>query len=547
MKRILIACTVMALAACSGKDENGDGIADGVVSPNSVSQVAPSTPVGTVSGQVLKLDKSPLDGVKVTLIVGDQTLTANTNASGAYSFTKVPAGAQASLTFEKAGYVTARAGGTVPSSAGNFPINNGNLNGGQIALAALTSTARFRVITADGAPATGATGTLEFTGGAFQFGVGAGPNAYFSAKATVGADGLLVFSNVPEFEHLAALVNANNYNLVSMAISPFDTTGDGVPDWRGAVASWPLSSYVTSVPVPLVTLESAVHETSLAIEATNIGSLNNTNLTPFGNALTNSQPIFVTFNQPINTEASALRVKVVQEDCETDVPASAVAISPWTIQITANAGWTLGSKYNIAIHATGVESGHSETFIGYAFGLDAAQPKNISSIRVEVEKPTGASSGTVDMPVTNSGQKMWLFFDVPMRNTGSSEAKIQFSVDTDGNMANLEGCGETGNKFAQGYRIAIDEATSATDNTGRPSNTFACKASGYSSRWLVYVDGSGDCAGPAVASIPSSATTKILFPKTAGAASTYQSITGASAPTELSTNSAMTINILVAP
>ena len=67
MKRILIACTVVALAACSGKDENGDGVSDGVVTPDSVSQVAPSTPVGSVSGQVVKLDNSPIEGARVRL------------------------------------------------------------------------------------------------------------------------------------------------------------------------------------------------------------------------------------------------------------------------------------------------------------------------------------------------------------------------------------------------------------------------------------------------------------------------------------------------
>ena len=121
---------------------------------------APSTPVGSLSGQTVKLDGSPLEGVKVTLILGSKTLTANSGSTGAFSFTNIPAGGQSQLLLEKQGYSSVTLNGAVPGSTsmyyGGFPLNNGNGNLGQVGMAALTSRAVFRVVTADGAPASGA-------------------------------------------------------------------------------------------------------------------------------------------------------------------------------------------------------------------------------------------------------------------------------------------------------------------------------------------------------------------------------------------------------
>src|SRR6218665_793345 len=121
----------LLVMGCGPEDSNGDGIADGILKPDSVSVVAPATPKGTVSGQVLDTRLArPAAGAGGELLVGrDQwgsELAAQRDAAGNFMFANVPAGSSVLVTASKAGYATLRASADVPSSAGNIPINNGN-------------------------------------------------------------------------------------------------------------------------------------------------------------------------------------------------------------------------------------------------------------------------------------------------------------------------------------------------------------------------------------------------------------------------------------
>ena len=82
MSRILFACVALTLAACADpKDLNGDGIVDATESgrsPDTVSLIAPSTPIGTVSGVVVDSLQAPIPGVNVTLVIGEGTDASNT-------------------------------------------------------------------------------------------------------------------------------------------------------------------------------------------------------------------------------------------------------------------------------------------------------------------------------------------------------------------------------------------------------------------------------------------------------------------------------------
>src|SRR4051794_21452503 len=108
-RSLFVLSAVGALAACGPQDANGDGIADGIRTPDTVTEVAPSTPVGTVSGQVLNSRFQGLAGVDVTLNVGavgttDSTMKASTDADGFYAFKGVPAQTQILITMSKAGF-----------------------------------------------------------------------------------------------------------------------------------------------------------------------------------------------------------------------------------------------------------------------------------------------------------------------------------------------------------------------------------------------------------------------------------------------------------
>jgi hypothetical protein len=173
MRRASFVC-IFAVACGGGTDANRDGIIDGIHSPDSVSQVAPSTPVGTVSGQVLTTDFKPLDGVNVTVIIGGASdsdtnvFKAVTDNEGVWSVKNVPAAAVAQVTLTKMAYATGRMQITVPGNAGNFPVNNGNGNIGTVLLTHLDGTYRFQVVTAGGRPARQLKALLEVTPAAIR-------------------------------------------------------------------------------------------------------------------------------------------------------------------------------------------------------------------------------------------------------------------------------------------------------------------------------------------------------------------------------------------
>lgn len=547
MKRILIACSVMALAACSGKDENGDGVADGVVTPDSVQQVAPSTPVGTISGQTVKLDGTALDGVKVTLILGGKTLTANSGSSGAFSFTNIAAGGMGQLILEKQGYATVVLDGAAPASTsmyyGGFPLNNGNGNLGQIGLSALTSRAVFRVVTADGAPATGANTTLDMTGVGFVWTESGSGNAVgrYSATVQVGADGLATFENIPNLLSLAAQNRAqstySDYGYVSFAVEPLDTNGDQLADYRGKVSSWGIANFFIDAPQPLIVLPAANSATGLEIAATNLASfVDGANSRPFKNALKGSEPVSITFNQAINEVAAARWVKVVAEDCKTDVAVSVTQVSPWTIQITPNAGWTLGNKYNIAVHVTGLETGDTHTFIGYGFGLDPAQALTLNTPTFAAFKPAGTTMETsIFRPST--GDVLYVVFNTPIEANGGG-AVIQFALDINAN-GNTTDSGETGNMYRLGFAMSSAEQLSAV-----PANagTFTCLASGFSSRYEIPVS---SAIATLAGGITSGTQARVLFPLAANSTGSYNLITGATVQVDATQQAP--INVSVTP
>ncbi len=151
MKKLVMAAVIPVLAFGCGDemvDANGDGIADGVQTPDNVSVVVPAKPKGTVSGQVLTTQQKPLTGTTVTLTIGSDypTNTATTDANGNFAFKDVPGGAQVLLTFSKDGYAPLRAVGVVPNQAGNIPINDGNASFGPVVLSETNGSVRFTAI-----------------------------------------------------------------------------------------------------------------------------------------------------------------------------------------------------------------------------------------------------------------------------------------------------------------------------------------------------------------------------------------------------------------
>ncbi|PZR16034.1 MAG: hypothetical protein DI536_06980 [Archangium gephyra] len=528
MTRILTACIVLALAACAPKeDANGDGIADGIRDPNSVSQVAPSNPIGTVSGTVVNANGLPIDGAEVKLVLGTGgggTFTSNTNAQGAYSFAKIPAGSQGQVFVSKTGFSSARSYVTVPSSAGNFPINDGNANAGTTVLVQLNSTLKFQVYNAAGRAARGAKVGVEISNAAYVtnssntgFGSLAGAGS-LSTSGEVDESGVVTIGSLPDFGELARINQTSSYtsNFV-VTIGAVDDDGDGFVDWNGSVTSYTASQMVVN-PNRTIVLARSGTANPIAIVATNVDSLNPMGSSaPYRNAVKGSDPITVVFNQPIAQNDTARLVKIVGEDCQSNVPASITQRTPNSLAITPAAPWTLGARYNIIVRVTGLESGTTDDFIGFFFAMDPAAPRAVTtSARFEVRKTAGNTMNNALQPT----DLLYVVFDAPITNQGANVAVAQLNLDVtnDGMVGGMTGIGEFNGPENTGFAISPAEQLQAT----KPNDgTFSCKASGYSSRWRVSIT-----QFPTSQTIPAGTAMKVVFPKSNTSSSTYQSISG---------------------
>src|SRR5579871_758522 len=158
MRRVLVGIGALLACACGSKSPNKDGITGGNQSPNNVTLVAPSTPRGTLSGQILTAELTALAGATVTVSVGEPasdvggTWSATADTQGNFTVQFLPAGSQATVTATANGYATVRTQVFIPDTAGNFPIDNGNASVGPLMLTALTGSLKLLVVDHEGVP-----------------------------------------------------------------------------------------------------------------------------------------------------------------------------------------------------------------------------------------------------------------------------------------------------------------------------------------------------------------------------------------------------------
>lgn len=370
-KHVLMAVLPLLAWGCgSPTDADNDGVADGIRNPNNVSVVVPSTPKGTVSGQVLGTNLQPLEGVTVAMTIGSQASgkTATTDPSGNFVMTDVPAGAQVLLTFSKSGFATLRATSTVPSSAGTVPINNGNASFGPVTLAQLNSTLRFQVVTPQGRPAVGAKGTLEVDrAGSILLSNFDSVSSVVSrviVEATSDGEGVLTFNGVPSGTEMARL--NGNFNLY---VAPLDANGDGIPESGGYVKSYSGAAIVATSVTTLVPLPYAKpSNVALAVEGGNVASLKGVDNDPLRNMVRPGESIYVYFNQPV--QPGSLLVRLTDEYAKESLPVTAsVTLGGYSAVITPTGGIIQeGKEYNIFLRAVSAEGGTNYSRTGFFFG-----------------------------------------------------------------------------------------------------------------------------------------------------------------------------------
>ena len=530
MKKHLVFAVVPFLALGCGeelKDENGDGIADGVRAPDSVTVVTPATPKGTVSGQVLGTDLKPLSEVSVEMTIGSsaEPVVAPTDAKGNFEFTDVPAGSQVLLTFTKSGFATLRATSTVPSSAGNVPINNGNASFGPITLAKLDGTLNFIVVTPQGRPAAGARATLEASpAGSIVLFNGDNTTRVVSTvvvEATADEQGVLSFTGIPGAPEMARL-QGGQYRLW---VSPLDTNNDNLPDTSGYANTYSGQAIIQSTATRLIPLTFARQDqgAGLNIESSNVGSLRGaTDRDPLRNMISTTEPIHLFFNQPV--QASSLLARLTDESGrESLAVTTTVGSGGYSATIRPASGLQEGKEYNIDVRAVSAEGGSIYTNTGFFFTGEPSTPRavGISEIRYQETSTSGVTASEI-----NPGERIYVNFSAPIARTYGAGLYVQVFFDAnigDGASVNRIGDvpGELGN--AVGFDLFEDEPT-APIRTRTPAETapFAITPSGYSSRFSFVYNG-------AFPLNPSNLRVNVAFDKLASRSSgstngTYESI-----------------------
>jgi len=549
MKKHLVFAVVPFLALGCGEeleDANGDGIADGIRQPDSVTVVTPAEPKGTVSGQVLGTDLRPLTEVAVEMTIGskDEPVAATTDAKGNFEFKEVPAGSQVLLTFSKANYATLRATAVVPSSAGNVPINNGNASFGPITLARLDGTLNFLLVTPQGRPAANVRATLEAApaGSIVLFNSDNAQRVVSNVvvEATSNDQGLLSFTGIPGAAELARLQNGQ-YRLW---VSPMDGNGDGIPETGGFPNTYSGGEIVANATTRLIPLPFTRPSASFSVEASNVASLRgSTDLDPLRNMIAPGEPIHLFFTHPV--QASSLLARLTDEQGKELLGVSVnVGNAGYSATITPSAPLQEGREYNIDLRAVSAEGGAIFPRTGVLYVGTQASPRPVTVAEMRYQE-TSTSAPTASQ--LNPGEKVYVNFSAPVARLINDDVNF-VQVFIDANIADASASsiniigdvqGELGNP--RGFDLLVDQPT-APIQTRTPAETavFPLAAqTGYSTRYSFFYN------PPAAFPLnPGTLRVQVAFSKLATRTTgTYESMWGQPLTADMSVSAVATQNV----
>ena len=497
-KTLAMMLPLVALGCGSAEDKNGDGIADGVRNPDTVSVVAPATPKGTVSGQVLTTRLTPLEAATVAMTIGNATaaVTAQTDKDGNFMFKDVPGGATVLVTFSKQGYATLRSSTTVPVAAGNVPLNNGNASIGPIALAELNGSLSFAVLTPLGRPAAGAKGTLEASpaGAVVLSSNNQQGNTVVSrvvAQATSDANGVLTFTGIPSAVELDRL--GGQYRLW---IEPLDLNNDNRPDTNGYTNNYAGSTVVTQGSLLNVSLDYPQNPTqAFTVDASNVSMLRNTSdRDPLRNMVRPGDPIYVTFNHAV--QPGSVLVMLTGEDARDSLSfTTSVTGAGNVVVITPGANVVQqGKEYNLYLRAVSAQTGVIVTRTAFFFGGDLTNAKAIGLDAIQwVDRSSDAVTVRADGRL-DPGERVYIYFNQPIqaRNAGSGsnvEAFFDTDIDSNGSVGGST-TGEMGNLTSRGVNVLPFEPNGPNYNATQYFwPLFPITQSGYTTRF--YFDYNG--------------------------------------------------------
>jgi hypothetical protein len=300
-------------------------------------------PRGSVGGIIVDAStREPLAGVSITLLAGGRVFDpAVTAEDGSFQFEKVPGGDVILTVAALDGYNGAMIRGTLPTSAGDFPLGNATLTLGPIGVLPAAGTFRFRVLDELGAPVSsypvGVELQLQYVD--YSSGTPDGEGQIYRQVQT-DADGYATVPGMPDFFALGSVPDA-----VLVFLPPLDANSDGVYEFPGGDAAFNMRSLD---PTPDVILDASLAAT-LTVRASTVPQLaSGGSGTPA--VVQPSGDIHITFNLPIQADAAVTMSD--ESGLPIAVPTSALAIRDDTMRISLGSlGLDFNNEYNLTVHA----------------------------------------------------------------------------------------------------------------------------------------------------------------------------------------------------
>lgn len=272
----------------------GCGPGDGTEAPPVVSEIAPVSPTGSVSGFVYDaLTGAPLEGVTVVVRATRAAKTASTDADGAYVVEGVPASAEVAVHYRLDGYFDAWDTVEIPSAAGNLAQDNGVGFSGPIGLLPAPDASAFApavLVRADGV-AVQATVTANLEVAWLDDGVARGN--LFASVSDEGS-GRFTVGGLPDFQRLAAVAPNASLRLV---VVPSDASY--APRVTTLSVQAALSAGIVLVDLPLPGDDG---EDDLVVVSSNVRDLADPS-TRFPTVLAPDTPVTVVLSAPVDADS----------------------------------------------------------------------------------------------------------------------------------------------------------------------------------------------------------------------------------------------------
>lgn len=432
-----LVCALCLVAACASDptDDNGDGVADGILQPNNVSVITPTRPRGHVAGQIVDgLTGRPLAGATVKLFGGALTGELTTDATGDFQFGPLSAGARFTIRVTAPNHTEAALPDLViDDAAGNFPTDNGALWVGPIGLVPTTGRFSVQVVGETGDPVQNARVTMESAIAWFD---GERARGSVARAGTTDADGRVTVEGLPDVwslpprrESLASLV---------VNVAPVDLDGDMRPDLRGTTLELSGVEVRAGARLPLIVLQASDDNVPLQIVASNIPALAGA---PGGGppaVLEPTDPIRVVFNQAIDLDT--LVVEITDETGDNQLATSPVlGVLGNVLRIQHDTSFQIGQEHNLVISAR-TRDAVPPTAIRRGAPFFAA-PDPGTGVR--------ATASFVDLNEDtmwgNGRDELRIRFDQPLGRPGTNPAftiELWLELDLNGSMTIGDGPGE---------------------------------------------------------------------------------------------------------